>query len=134
MARPSEPGPPDRSIGVVLEDIVANVQHIIRAEVRLAKVETRDELLKMKRSAIFLAAGAFLVVLGVAVLLLAAVYALALVLPSWAAALVVAVVTIIVAASCVAGGLKSLKQVTLPPPKTVATIQENIQWAKTQSK
>jgi uncharacterized membrane protein YqjE len=126
--------PSDRSIADVLRDIVANVQHIIRAEVRLAKIETRDELLKMKRSAMFFGAAGLLGTLAVGVLLLAAVYALALVMPSWAAALIVAVVTGIVAAICVGTGVKNLKQVTLPPPKTVATIQENLQWAKTQTK
>lgn len=125
--------PSDRSIADVLKDIVANVQHIIRAEVRLAKVEVRDELVKMKRGVVFFAVAGMLGTLAVGVLLLAAVYALSLVLPPWAAALVVAVVTGVIAAICVGTGMKSLKQVTLPP-KTVATIQENIQWAKTQTK
>jgi uncharacterized membrane protein YqjE len=124
----------DRSIGDVLKDIVANVQHIIRAEVRLAKIETRDELLKFKRGVIFFAVAGLFGTLALGVLLLAAVYALSLVLPPWAAALVVAVVTGVIAAVCAGTGVKSLKQVTLPPPKTVATIQENIQWAKTQTK
>ena len=126
--------PSDRSIRDVLEDIVANVQHIIRAEVRLAKVETRDELLEMKHSAMLFAAGGLLGTLGAGVLLLAGVYALSLVMPPWAAALIVAVVTGVVAVVCLTVGVKSLKRITLPPPKTVATIQENIQWAKTHAK
>ncbi len=134
MARPLDSTPPDRPIGAVLEDIVANVQHIIRAEVRLAKIETRDELLRMKRGAVLIAAGGLLAVLGVAVVLLAAVYAVSLAMPPWAAALVVAVLTSVVAAVFITGGLKAFKQIALPPPKTAATIQENIQWAKTQTK
>jgi uncharacterized membrane protein YqjE len=124
----------DRSIADVLKDIVANVQHIIRAEVRLAKIEARDELTKMKRGALFFVIAGLLGTLAVGVALLAAVYGLSLVMPPWGAALVVAAVTAVVAAICAGTGVKSLKRVTLPPPKTVATIQENIQWAKTQTK
>lgn len=125
---------PDRSVSDVLGDIVANVQHIVRAEVRLAKVETRDELLKMTSSVVFFAAGGVLGALGTGVLLLAAVYALSLAMPSWAAAIVVAAATGIVAAVCIVVGVRNLKQITLSPPKTVATIQEDIQWAKTHTK
>jgi uncharacterized membrane protein YqjE len=125
--------PSDRSIADVLKDIVANVQHIIRAEVRLARVEVRENIFKMKRGAMFLVVAGLLGTLAVGVLLLTAVYALSQVMPPWAAALVVAVVTGVVAAVCAGTGVKSLKQIKLPP-KTVATIEENIQWAKTQTK
>jgi apolipoprotein N-acyltransferase len=123
-----------RSIADVFKDIVGNVQQIIRAEVRLAKTEVRDELLKMKRGVTIIAAGGVIGILAIGVLLLAAVYALSLVLPPWAAALIVAVVTAAIAGVCVMTGIKQLKRVTLPPAKTVATVQENIQWAKTRAK
>ena len=36
----------DRSVGEILKDTVSNVQDIIRSEVQLAKVETKEELRK----------------------------------------------------------------------------------------
>ena len=64
--------------------------------------------------------------------MLAAVYGLATVMAPWAAALIVAVGSAAVAGIAVAAGLKSFQNLGLP--KTAATIQENVQWAKTRVK
>lgn len=125
---------PGRSIADVLKDIVGNVQQLIRAELRLARTEIREEVGKASRGITVIAIGGVTAVLGLGLFMLAAVYALALVVPSWAAALIVAVVAVLTAGVMIATGVQHLKQVTLPPPKTVATLQENLQWAKTQAK
>lgn len=124
----------DRSIATVLGDIVGNIQHIVRAEIRLARVEVRDELKKIARGAVMMTAAAIAAVLGVSVLLLAAVYALAMVVPPWAAALIVGAATLAVAAISAGAGARQMRRVTLPPPKTVDSIQETYQWAKTRAK
>ena len=46
----------ERSIGSLVNDIVGNVQQIIRSEVRLAKAEVREELTKARRAMIWLVA------------------------------------------------------------------------------
>jgi len=125
-------GAPDRSIGAVLTDVVADVQQIVRAEARLARAEFREELVKAKRGVTFLVAGGVLGALAVGVLLLAAVYALATIWPPWAAALTVAVVSLAVGGAIVATGLRQLNSVTLTPDHTVKTVKENIQWVKTR--
>lgn len=124
----------DRSISSVLSDIVGNVQQIVRAEVRLAKAEVREEAGKAKRGVMLLGVGAIGFVFAGGFLLLAAVYALATVWPAWAAALAVAVGIAAVGGAVVATGLKNLRSVSLAPPKTVSTIQENIEWAKTRAR
>ena len=124
----------DRSIAHMVSDIIGDVQQIVRAEVRLARAEIREELGKAKRGVMFLAAGAVVVMMAFGVGLLAAVYALALVWPSWAAALTVAGVVAIVGIAVLAAGLKQMKDVTLTPERTVSTIKENIQWAKTRTR
>jgi uncharacterized membrane protein YqjE len=124
----------DRSIASVIKDIVCNLQQIVRAEIRLAKAELRDEAAKAKRGVTMLAAGALLAMLALGALLLAAIYGLSTTMPPWAAALVVGLATAILGGLFASAGAKQLKQVTLPPPKTAATIQENVQWAKTQAK
>ena len=125
---------PDRSIATVLGDIVGNIQHIVRAEMQLARVEVRGEISKIAHGAMLLAIAALVAVLGVGVLLLAAVYALQLVIAPWAAAAVVGLCTITVASLCAAIGAKRLRLVTLPPPKAVESVQETYKWAKTQTK
>lgn len=123
---------PDRSILTVLADIVGDVQQIIRAEFRLAKVELSEELVKARRRAMMAAAGLVLVILSLGVLALSAVWALALVLPPWAAALVVGASLAVIGGAITMIGIKRISQVQLPPEKTVASIKENIQWAKTR--
>jgi uncharacterized membrane protein YqjE len=122
----------DRSILTVLADIVADVQQIIRAEFRLAKVELSEELAKVRRRAMLAAAGIVLVILSLGVLALSAVWAVALVLPPWAAALVVGAALALIGGIIAMVGIKRMTDVHLPPEKTVETIKENIQWAKTR--
>jgi len=124
----------DRSIAAVLSDIVGDLQQIVRAEMRLAKVEVREELAKAKQGAAMLMTAGVVLVLAVGLALLAAVYALALVWPPWAAALVVAVVVAAAGGVLATTGLHRLKDVNIAPPKTVSTVRENIQWAKTRTR
>jgi uncharacterized membrane protein YqjE len=124
----------DRPIGSVLKDIVGNVQQIIRAEVRLARAETLEELAKTRRGLMIAGAGAAALLLAVAFGLLAAMYALATRLALWEAAAIVAAVTGIFGAICVSSGAGLLRSVRLVPPKTAATIEENLQWNKTPAK
>ena len=124
----------DRSIAAVLSDIVGDVQQIIRAEVRLAKVEVREELGKAKRAIAFVSVAGVIGLLSLAFLLLAGVYALATVWPPWAAALAVSVGAALAGAMLFLSGVRQLKNINVVPPRTAATVQENVQWAKTQTK
>jgi hypothetical protein len=60
---------------------------------------------------------------------LAAVYALAIVVPPWAAALIVAVAILLIAVVCVTTARRQISGVGMP--RTAATLQENMQWVKT---
>jgi uncharacterized membrane protein YqjE len=125
---------PDRSIGAVLSDIVGDLQQIIRAEIRLAKAEIRDEVGKAKRGAFLLLTGGVMLVAALGVLLLSAVYGLATVWPPWAAALAVGGVTAMVGVALAYSGKKQISLVELPPQKTTESVRENLQWAKSRVK
>jgi len=124
----------ERSITDILHDIVTDIQEIIRSEIRLAKVELGEEAGKAARAAGMLAAGAILGLYALGFLLLACVYALALVLQSWAAALIVCVLSGITAATFVVIGRKRMKQINAKPDRTIDTVKENLEWAKNQSR
>ena len=126
--------PDPRPLSAVLGDIVGNVQQIVRAEIRLAAVELRDEGVKVRRGAMLVGAGAIVGALGLGVLLLAAVYALSTVMSPTLAALLVGVAAAVTAAGLAMAGARQFTHVTLPPPKTSATVQETIQWAKTRAR
>jgi len=126
--------PDPRPLSAVLSDIAGNVQQIVRAEIRLAGVELRDEAVKVRRGAMLVGAGAVIGVLGLGVLLLAAVYALSTVISPALAALVVGAAAAAMAAGLAAAGARQFTHVTWPPPKTSTTVQETIQWAKTRAR
>jgi len=116
----------ERSLADVLHDIVANVQDIVRSELRLASVEIRQELAKAARAGKVAAAGGMLAIFALAFLLLAAVYGLALVMPPWLAALTVGIVLAITGSILISAGSKRLKLIHLKPEKTVASIRETL--------
>ena len=124
----------ERSVGGLLSDILGDLQGIVRAEVRLARAEVKEELASARRGAMFLAGGAAVLVLCVGLILLALVYALATIWPAWAAALAVAGLTGVVGAALLTAGRKAFSAVALPPPRTASTVRENIQWAKSRTK
>ncbi|MES2223210.1 MAG: phage holin family protein [Acidobacteriota bacterium] len=124
---------PERSISDVLQDIVGNIQDIVRSEVRLAKSELRDETTKVKAAAPLLIFGAVGGLLAAFFLAWAGYDALALVLPGWAAALIVAAVLGLVGGLTASAGVKALEKVN-PPQHTIASVKENVQWVKQQVK
>ena len=123
-----------RSIGSVLTDIVGNIREIIGAEIRLAKAEARAELNAAVRSAVWLLAGGMIAFLALAFLLLACVHLLSIVVPPWAAALIVGGVCGVIGGVLIAAGLSRIRAVPPGLPRTAATIRENIQWAKASEK
>ncbi len=127
-------GEGERSIAAVLTDIVGNVQQIVRAEIRLATLEVRHEVEKARRSATLMIIGGVMAALSLAFLLLASVYALAAVVAPWIAALIVAAAAGVGGGTFIAVGMKQMRRVVIAPPRTIATIEENIQWAKTPTR
>ncbi|HET8548466.1 MAG TPA: phage holin family protein [Bryobacteraceae bacterium] len=124
----------ERSTGDVLKDIIGNMQDIIRSEVRLARVEMKEETGKMFRAAAVLAAGAVLALYGLLFILLALVYTLTTSLSPAASALIVGVALAIVAGILVSAGRARLRKVSPKPEKTIDTVKENIEWLKGQTK
>lgn len=122
-----------RSIPEILHDALANIQDIVRAEVRLAKAELGEELNAARSGGLLLGMGAVAAIFSTLFLLLACVYALARVVPDWAAALIVAAAVGVAAAVTLSVGLKRLKTIKAAP-KTAASLKENVQWAKQLTK
>jgi len=120
----------NRPVSQVLQDIVQNIQEIIRAEFHLAKAEMKQEGSKAAVGAGIIAAGGLMALYSGGFLLLAAVYALSMILTPWQSALIVAVVTGVGGAILVSAGRRRLKEVHPTPQRTVETMKENLEWAE----
>jgi uncharacterized membrane protein YqjE len=123
----------DRSFSEVLHDIIGNIQDIIRAEVRLAKTEVREEISRARSGVLLLAIGTMAGIFCVLFILLAVLIALASLIPESAAALIVAFGLALCAVVTVTQGVRRLKRVE-GTPKTIASLKENVEWAKQQTK
>jgi uncharacterized membrane protein YqjE len=122
-----------RPVAAVLHDIAGNIQDIVHSELRLAKTELTEELDRSRSAAVLLGAGALLLTLSALFVLLAIVYALSLVVAEWTAALIVGAGVGAIAAVCFGVGVKRLKAVR-GASRTVASMKENVEWAKQPTK
>src|ERR1700687_1141310 len=123
-----------RSVSEVLQNIIGNLQEIIRSEFRLAKTELTEEAAKAAKPAATFGVGLVFGCYGIGFLLLASVYGLSTVMAGWLAALLVGTILAIVAAALMSTSGKKLKLVNPTPDKTIQSLEENVQWAKHQIK
>ena len=123
-----------RSVPEVLEDIASNLAQIVQAEFRLAKTELKEGAQKAAGPGATLGVGVALALYGLGFLLLAAVYAMSLVMAGWLAALIVGGVLAVAAVILIGAGTAKLKRANLAPEKTIRTLEEDAQWAKQQIK
>ncbi len=124
----------ERAFSDVLQDILRNLQEIVRSEVRLAKVELRDEVRHAASSAVWLAAGTIGALSAWAFGLWTITFALSTRMPMWAATLVVALVVACGASVLIVGGIRRMKRIHPVPERTIASIKENVAWIKHPAK
>jgi Flp pilus assembly protein TadB len=127
-------GANNRSIADVLQDIVANLQTIIRSEVRLAKTEIKEEATKASRAAGVLAGSVVAALFTTWLLLLTILFALATVIPMWSAALLLLVVMAVITIVLLSTAKKQFQIVHGKPEKTMESVKENVEWVKSQIK
>jgi uncharacterized membrane protein YqjE len=122
----------ERPMAEVFRDIIGNVQEMVRSELRLARVEIKEETSKTARAGAMLAAGAVMAMIAGVFLLVCLAQLLDMVMPDWAAALVVALLMGIPAAILISKGRDRLKVPV--PEKTIDNVKENVEWMKNQTK
>ena len=124
-----------RSVTEVVSDIFGNVQDIVRAELQLARTETRNELKHARSGIVLVSVAAMGGLLAAFFVLLCVVDALSLVVPPWAAALIVGVALALAAGVVLDVGIRRFgRRGPQPLPKTRRTMQENVEWTKPPSR
>lgn len=125
----------ERPVTQVLQDIAANLQEIVRSEVRLARAEIKQEAGVAARASTAMACGIVLAIYALGFLLLALVYGLALLIASWwIAALIVGAGLTVPALVLLGIGRARLQAINPSAERTIRTVRENITWDKHQKK
>jgi len=118
------------SIGEILGGLATDIQDLIRGEISLARAELNQKLERVILAAIWLVGGALLAFAGLVVLLQGVAAALALVLPTWAASLIVGVAIVVIGALLARFGLTMLSLKTLMPDRMAASLRKDAHVVK----
>jgi len=126
-----EPRPKaDRSIGALLSDLATESVLLIRQELALLKAELHEKFSRAGQGATALAAGALIAYSGWLVLLAAAVFGLAEVLPTWLATLIVGLAVLGIGAALLLVGKNRFEAGSLTPERTLRTLREDQAWLR----
>jgi len=131
---------PQRPISSLLRELAEDARGLVRDEVRLAKAETSENVAALVKG---LAPFAVAAVLGLVALLMLATAAnaalttllakaMSLGIAVWLSPLILALVLGAVAWALVNKGKTALRNQSLKPDKTVATLQEDKQWIRSK--
>ena len=125
------PDPSTASTGELIGQLSEQLTRLVRDEVRLAQAEVTQKAKKLGVGIGLFGGAGVVALLGVGALVTAAILALALVLPGWAAGLIVAVVLLLVAGGLALLGKKDVQQAAPPlPTDTLASLQADIDTVK----
>jgi nitrate/nitrite transporter NarK len=123
----------DASPGQLASEVAKDVSMLVRQEVALAKAELQQEAKTAGIAAGALGGAGFAGYFVLVFLSLALMYALDSVMPTGWAALIVAALWGVAAAVLAVLGRKKLKDFNPKPERTIETVKEDVQWAKTRN-
>jgi putative superfamily III holin-X len=132
-AAPETAGQPpaaERSAAELLSDLADETSFLLRHELALFKTELGQRLTRAGHGAIALAIAAVIVFSGWCALLAAAMLGLAMIVPPWLAALVVALANLSVGAGLLYFARTRLGPRSLALRRTVRSLREDAAWLK----
>jgi hypothetical protein len=124
---------PEPSLGELFSQFSRDFGALVRDEVQLAKTEVTQEIRGATRAGAMLGAAAFAGIMTILLLSFAAAWGLSEIVPEGVAFLIVGVLWALIAGVLYLGGRKQMQNVNLKPEATIATIQEDVQWARQQT-
>jgi len=132
----TDAGRPDvegRSVGDLIGEVTSDLSKLMRQEMELAKAEMKVEASKAGKAGGMLAGAGVAGNLMLVFLSVALMWLLDEIMPLGWAAFIVALLWGIVAAVLGLRGKRELKTINPKPERTVESLKEDVQWAKTQS-
>jgi YihY family inner membrane protein len=130
-------GPPpwaeeQRSMADVVRSVIDGVVSLVRKEVELAKIEAGEAISAKAAGAGMMAAAGVFALFALGFVAAAGSSALDLVLPTWAAHLIVAGVFLLLGVVLFMVGRSALRSKAAAPTRTQETLKEDVAWAKQQ--
>ena len=123
----------DASIGELMAQLSEQTSRLVRNEMRLAQQELMQSAKHAGAGAGLFGAAGLLAFFGLASVITSAIAGLALVVPTWAAALIVAAALFAVAGVAALVSRRQVKEATPAAPQTVASVKKDIQEVKDAS-
>ncbi len=118
----------------LIRSLLTDVRLVAAHEVELAKLELKDKTARLGIAGGILAGAALIAVFALGTLTAAAVLGLAIVLPSWAAALIVGGALVIVAVVLFLVGRARMWSAGLPAPTdTIEVAKEDVAWVRRET-
>ena len=128
-ARPPRNGA--RPFGAIVSSILDGIRSLFRKEIELAKIEVTEAIAVRAKGAGLMAAAGVIALFALVFLAAGGAAALDLVLPRWAAHLIVGGVFALLALVLLLAGRRAIR--TAPKPeRTQETLKEDARWAKQQ--
>ncbi|SNC73827.1 Putative Holin-X, holin superfamily III [Kytococcus aerolatus] len=109
----------ERSLGEIVSGAAANAQSLVRDEIALAKAEINQDVKKGAKTGAGFGVAAFFFLYGFGLLLMAAAFGIATVLPTWAGFLIVACVLLLIAAVAAAFAAGQMKKIQGKPQRAI---------------
>ncbi len=126
-----QPVPENASTGQLIGQLTEQISRLVRDEARLAQAEVTQKARKLGVGAGLFGGAGLIAFFGLAALITAAILALALVLPDWLAALIVAVVLLAVAGVLALVGKKDVEKGSPPvPTEAISSVKTDIATVK----
>jgi|SRR5581483_8222011 len=118
------------TLGELVASLGRDARKLVRQEVQLGVVETKQKATAAATDAALLGAGGALAYAGLLALVAAAVIGLAAALPMWLSALIIGAVLVGIGGGLVLVASRALRRLDVTPRLTVETVKENAFWAK----
>ena len=126
------PPRPKRPLGAVITSAIDGTRTLVKKQVELAKIEVTEAVSVRAKGAGMLAGAGVMALYALGFVAAAGSVALALVLPAWAANLIVAAVFVAIAGVLALVGRKAIKNAPTTPEQTQETLKEDARWARQQ--
>jgi uncharacterized membrane protein YqjE len=124
-----------RSIRELVDQLSEDVRGLARAEVSVIRAELEEKVRRLAVGAGLIAVAGVLGLAALGALVATAIIALANVLATWLAALIVTIVLLLLAGIAVLVGVKILRRGVPPAPtESVDSLKEDVSWVKARAR